>query len=209
MIPTYRCSTYRVVVFFYTLIFILFACSCDYPVAKMREIPKAESPAPTVAVEIVTAEPEPIPPIVEEEPSVQYFDVPLSHDLQDYIFLLCRERGIDPGIIIAMIYKESTYRPSLVGDHGRSFGLMQIQPRWHKGRMAELGCSDLLDPYQNVTVGIDLFGDLLEAGDSVEWALMAYNGGSSYANRKSSRGEVSTYVKTVLKVKESLTYDQL
>lgn len=127
-----------------------------------------------------------------------YFDVPLDHKLQDHIFALCEEKGIDPAIIIAMIDKESKFDIDIIGDKGKSYGLMQIQPRWHKERMEELGVTDLLDPYQNVTVGIDILAELLESGESLEWALMAYNGGHSYANRLIAEGRLSTYASTVI-----------
>lgn len=165
-------------------------------------------------IEIVIEEPEQIQEepveeiieIVEEEPEVRYFDVPLDESLQDLIFELCEERGIDPAIIIAMIEKESRFRADIKGDKGRSYGLMQIQPRYHQDRADRLGCPDLMNPYHNVTVGIDLLGDLIESGGSIEWALMAYNGGASYANKKASKGIVSDYAKEVISNSEAL-YD--
>ena len=148
-----------------------------------------------VVVESFTAE---IPFEECKDDGALYFDVPLDHKLQDYIFELCEEKCIDPAIIIAMIDKESKFDIDIIGDKGKSYGLMQIQPRWHKERMEELGVTDLLDPYQNVTVGIDILAELLESGESLEWALMAYNGGHSYANRLESEGRLSTYASTVI-----------
>lgn len=141
--------------------------------------------------------------VVEEEPN-GYFDVPLDYDLQDHIFNLCDGYNIDPAMVIAIIERESNYNASAKGDSGNSLGLMQIQPRWSEERMARLGCPDLLDPYQNVTVGIDILVDYFDRGKSVEWVLMAYNGGPSYANRKVEAGEISEYALTVLEVTKSL-----
>lgn len=56
----------------------------------------------------------------------------------------------------------------------------------------------LLDPYQNVTVGIDILAGLIDCNEGMEWALMAYNGGSSYAYKNVKAGVVSDYAKTVL-----------
>lgn len=145
--------------------------------------------------------------IIEEhvvEEVVTYFDVPLGEDLQDYIFELCEKYGVDPAIVIAMIERESNYKAGALGDRGNSHGLMQIQPRWNQARMNKLNCQNLLDPYQNVTVGVDLLGELFGKGKSVEWVLMAYNGGESYANRKVKAGEVSDYAKYVLARVETL-----
>ena len=143
--------------------------------------------------------------------SDEYFDVPLSEELQSHIFEQCEPIGLEPEIVIAVIYKESGYRHDVVGDSGRSFGLMQIQSMWHVGRMEELGCDDLLDPFDNVTVGIDILGDLMESGADegkpIEWVLMAYNGGASYADTLMAEGRVSDYAKTVLNVSEELVVD--
>lgn len=141
---------------------------------------------------------------VEIEEKSRFFDVPLDEDLQTYIFELSEDIGIDPAIVIAIIEKESNYDASAVGDHGRSLGLMQIQLRWHTARMVELGCDDLLDARQNVCVGIDILADLLEEGESIEWVLMAYNGGQVYADRLASEGRVSEYAAKVIEMANEL-----
>ena len=138
------------------------------------------------------------------EPSRVYFDVPLDKDLQNHIMDICEERHIDPRVAFAMIKCESGFRAEATGDSGNSLGLMQIQPRWHYARMERLGCDNLLDPYQNVTVGLDLFGDLLKHYGNVEHALMAYNGGGSYANEMIAAGQISTYAARVLECVEGL-----
>lgn len=138
-------------------------------------------------------------PVVEEfvDPTV-YFDVPLEKDLQDHIFHLCDIYRIDPALVMAVIYRESRFKADVIGDHGNSFGLMQIQPRWHQWRMDLLDCQDLLDPYQNVSVGIHLLAELYSYGKSTEWVLMAYNGGPSYANKMAARGELSGYAERAM-----------
>ncbi len=144
---------------------------------------------------------------VVEEPETRYFDIPLDEDLQDHIFMICDGYGIDPAIVVAMIQRESNFVIDIVGDNGNSFGLMQIQPRWHQDRMEKLGCTDLLNPYQNVNVGVNYLSELFEKGKSLEWVLMAYNGGPSYANKKEANGEVSTYAKDVIAESERLKGD--
>ena len=136
-----------------------------------------------------------------------YFDCPLSHDLQDYIADLCEETNIDPAVIIAMIGRESGYRADAKGDKGKSLGLMQIQPRWHSERMEALNCDDLLDPYDNVTVGIDFLSELIEKYDgNVNMALMAYNAGATGAKRNwFSKGIYENkYSKAVMTLAEEL-----
>ena len=144
------------------------------------EPPTAQQPTETAATETYT-----------------YFACELSEDLQTFIFELCEEKQIDPAIIVAMCWKESTYDPGIVGDDGNSYGLMQIQPRWHYERMLRLGCTDLLDPYQNITVGVDFLCELLERYGSIDKALTAYNQGH-YSET------VTEYAKTVIAQAELL-----
>lgn len=151
-----------------------------------------------------------VPQVVEEKAEkstavqVAIYPVPLDEDLQFFIIRSCEARHIDPAVVMAMIEKESGYDASAVGDGGNSLGLMQIQPRWHSERMKELGCEDLFDPYQNVTVGIDILATLSETGKPVEWALMAYNGGTKYAYKMEANGKVSPYAAEVLQIKNRL-----
>ena len=139
-----------------------------------------------------------------EEPERVYYDVPLSEDLQDHIFNLCDEKGIEYRVAMALIHTESRFDATCVGDSGNSLGLMQIQPRWHYERMEQLGCNDLLDPYQNVTVGLDLFSDLLEEYGEIEYALMAYNGGEAYADSMIESGLISDYAYSVISYADEL-----
>lgn len=129
-----------------------------------------------------------------------YFDVPLEDELQEYIFDICKDYGVDPELIVSMIFHESNFDSAVIGtnDSGYSYGLMQIMPRWNQARMEKLGCLDLLNPYQNVLVGVDLMAEYIEIGYGIEWALMAYNGGPSYANRKAAEGVVSGYATRIM-----------
>lgn len=106
-----------------------------------------------------------------------YYDVPLSDEVQEAIFDECAKHGIDPTIIFGMCFRESCFNANAIGDNGHAFGLMQIQERYHADRMARLGVRDLLDPAQNVTVGIDFMAELIEKYGDVEKALVCYNYG--------------------------------
>lgn len=140
-----------------------------------------------------------------EEPNTapELWAVPLEEELQLHIADLCEEYHIQPELVLAVIEQESQYNPEAIGDSGNSLGLMQIQPRWHSERMQQLGCDDLFDPYQNVTVGIDILAEKLAKG-STEWALMAYNGGNQYADAMQARGVVSEYAEAVIMLAENL-----
>lgn len=140
-------------------------------------------------------------------PSVTLYNVPLAEDLQLHIIHLCEETHIDPAIIFGMIYRESTYNANCIGDGGESFGLMQIQPRWHSERMERLGCNDLLDPFQNVAVGIDYLAEMFDRYDGdIHKALVAYNAGAAGAEKHwFSKGEYSSnYSRAVMEKAESV-----
>jgi len=132
-------------------------------------------------------------PVVVHEDVYATFDVPLDYDLQVYIIQTCEDLNIDAAVVMAMIFYESSYDASAIGDGGNSLGLMQIQERWHKERMERLDVTNLLHPYQNVTVGIDFLAELLDEYDgNVEMALMAYNAGRDGADEYwFSKGEYS------------------
>ena len=162
----------------------------------------AEQPAEPEPVVIVVPvwEPEPSPEPEPEPVEVVTYPVPLDQELQDFIIRLCEEHHIEPGIVFAIIDRESDFRAHVIGDSGKSFGLMQIQKRWHEDRMERLGCDDLLDPYQNVTVGIDYLAELFNRSKGVEWALAAYNAGGSGANK----GYGTAYAEGVLLASDAL-----
>ena len=136
--------------------------------------------------------------LVKAAEMAKLYDVPLDAELQFHIIGLCEEHHIDPSIVMAMIWKESRFHADSVGDGGNSFGLMQIQPRWHSKRMEKLGCADLLDPHQNVVVGIDYLAQSIRRYDGdVAKALVAYNQGHY-------NGTVTAYAKSVLAKAEEL-----
>lgn len=129
------------------------------------------------------------------------YDVPLSAELQIYINELCEYYEVDMPMVLAVIGQESNYNPDLIGDGGNSIGLMQIQPHWHAERMDKLGATDLADPYQNVTVGIDILAELLNDG-GVEWALTAYNAGEAKADFNREVGIIGEYAESVQMLRE-------
>lgn len=142
--------------------------------------------------------------VAEYQEQRPLYDVPLSNEVQRYIFNVSDYYGIEPSLIVAIIEKESSYNEAAIGDGGESYGLMQVQGRVWSVRMDELGVTDLLNPYENIAIGVDILAAHLEQGLGVEWALMAYNGGVSYANKMTAEGKVSKYAQSVLEIKERI-----
>lgn len=166
----------------------------------VQDLPKAE-PANELIVE---PEEEPIPE--EEADPLPVYDIPLDAELQAHIVAVCDTYSVSPELVIGVIAKESGYNIAASGDNGNSQGLMQIQPKWHRERMARLECTDLFDPYQNVLVGVDILAELLSQYQTTEMALMVYNAGAGGAQEFwFSQGIYSTeYSQTVLSIAEDL-----
>lgn len=163
-------------------------------------------------IPIKAEEPVPIPEAVEaaevisetETTTTYYEEIPLETAVQQHILMECDRLAIRPSIVFAMINQESAYKADALGDEGKSFGLMQVQPEHHYGRMLELKCTNLYNPIHNTTVGIDYLFELTQKDKGLVWALMAYNGGEKYANRMTAAGQISEYAETIINEAERL-----
>lgn len=128
--------------------------------------------------------------------------VNFDEEFQKYVYNTAISYGLDPYIIFGLIERESTYRPDAVNKSHK--GLMQINPKYQTARMAELGCTDLFDPYQNVLVGCSYLAELLANSDgNYELALMYYNQGNKAKARYEKRG-ASSYVKYIVRRSEEM-----
>src|SRR5690606_38708735 len=86
-----------------------------------------------------------------------------------------------PELLIAIMNKESTFRPKVQSRYGAQ-GLMQVVRRWHREKL-EAGES-LFDPAVNIRVGTDVLEEYLEwANGDLSKALAKYSGNArGYAN---------------------------
>lgn len=116
---------------------------------------------------------------------------------------ISRYSNLDVELVLAMAYKESSYNPNAKnGDH---YGLLQINPKWHKDRMARLGVDDLYNLSGNLLVGMDYLSELIDiCGGRIELALMSYNMGCTKAKQLYDSGVVSKYAKSILSMREEL-----
>ena len=133
-----------------------------------------------------------------------YTNIPLSARFQKYIDGKCKSYGISTNVVMGCIRTESNFQTQIMGDNGKAYGLMQVQKQWHKARMKKVGATDLLNPYDNVAVGIDYLAELYKIYNG-NWhkALMAYNGGHAYCKRRLRMGLVnSPYSRRVMNYAE-------
>ena len=133
-----------------------------------------------------------------------YTNIPLSARFQKYIDGKCKSYGISTNVVMGCIRVESNFQTQIMGDNGKAYGLMQVQKQWHKASMKKVGATNLLDPYDNVAVGIDYLAELYKIYNG-NWhkALMAYNGGHAYCKRRLRAGLVnSPYSRRVMNYAE-------
>ena len=125
----------------------------------------------------------------------------LPEEVQRYIYRLCREEKVRYALILAMIEQESGYKSSSIGDDGESFGYMQISERNNEDRMERLGVDDLLDPYQNIRVGVDIIKEHINRYHTIQDALAAYNYGvqGAWDNLWSKEIYVYSYNETIMR----------
>lgn len=110
--------------------------------------------------------------------------------------------GICPELIQAICFKESGFQPDVESDG--HIGIMQISPKWHKGRMDMLGVSDIYDLRGNMTVGVDYLSELICQYEDVSVALMIYNGDSSAEDVLIGSDSISAYADEILAISAEL-----
>lgn len=138
--------------------------------ARSRVIESVSAPAKECKVEVYNG-----------DESITYYDIPLSHSLQQYITEICKDRNVPVSLIVAMIQYESSFNPEAISDTG-DYGLMQINTINQETVENKYHCTDMLNSYQNVYCGINLIGDYIQKYNSYSKALMAYNLGESGAS---------------------------
>lgn len=162
---------------------------------------------PVVIERIVEVIPEDEPEVEPEPQILPRIDCPLDDATQQMILEKCEKYSIDFAFTMAVIFKESSFRPDVVSYNGSSVGLMQINKVNHKWLSEELGITDFFDPEQNVEAGLFMLRNLFEKYEDAAMVLMAYNMGEAGAKKLWDKGIYSTdYVETVFQ--QSDIYDR-
>ena len=134
----------------------------------------------------------------EQEPVPIRINCRLDDETQQMILDKCEEYEIDFAFTMALIFKESSFRPE--ADSGSSVGLMQIHRINHGWLSEELGLTDFFDPEQNVTAGLYMLRNLFEKYDDPHLVLMAYNMGETGARKLWHQGiYTSSYSEGVMR----------
>ena len=133
-------------------------------------------------------------PVATEEIATQspMYNIPISDDLQQYIYEVAKEYDVDVALIIAVMDHESDFNPNARSESGDS-GLMQVNDINLETLREELGIEDIFDPYQNVLGGTYLLSKCLkDANGEIHPALMCYNMGKNNAKECWGKGIYSS-----------------
>ena len=123
--------------------------------------------------------------------SVNY---PLKYD--DIIIARSREYSLDPALVCAVVYSESSFQPKAVSPVGAR-GLMQIMPEtgeWiaQKLRIPDYNADMLFEPDLNINFGCWMLRYLFDRFDGDDKkALAAYNAGAARVDEWLKRADCS------------------
>jgi soluble lytic murein transglycosylase-like protein len=131
------------------LVLTVFAAGCLltlHPRTASAADANAEAPEPPVLAEAEA--------LTEDAgPSIYNSNVPLDKDLQQYLYDLCSERGLDYKMALAIIRHESGFNAKALGGK-TNYGLFQINKCNHKALSAALKTENKpFDPRININWG--------------------------------------------------------
>jgi len=182
-----------------------------FVVGRVTKPVEVEKVTVTETIEVPTYEADKLPELSE----IYIYDVPLSENLQRYIYEVCADEEVPVALVLAMIEHESGFNPEVISATD-DCGLMQINEVNYEWLEEDFRCADMTNPYQNVFCGIKIIGQYLEQyeGDYTK-ALMAYNMGNYGAKKAWANGVDSTrYTTSIMslfqeyeEVKDNATLD--
>jgi len=108
--------------------------------------------------------------------------------LATHLLDLCRRFDLDPALVLSVIHAESSFRAKAISGAG-AVGLMQIMPSTgqfiaRRYGLRFRGHTSLVDPYQNLNLGVRYLAYLRDRYDGeIAHMLSAYNLGPSRYDR--------------------------
>ena len=120
------------------------------------------------------------------------------------------EYNIEPELLAAVIYVESSFLPWVVS-RANACGLTQVIPKWTGGQETswkKYTCKQLKNPKRSIWVGAEILGFNIHryGSGNIEKGLCGYNAGTKCFTKKGYYKR-SRYVKKVLEVYDAITDD--
>lgn len=141
---------------------------------------------------------------VEKVDVMPEYDIPLSKELQEHTYNLCKEYSIEYELVLSVMFKESSYKEGVTGSAGER-SLMQIHPINFPRLKEELGITNFYDSKQNILAGIFMLTELQNKYNDVVRVLMAFNSGESGARELVGNGITSTkYSRDIMEYRKEL-----
>ena len=115
--------------------------------------------------------------------------LPLPEKHQEYLWNLCKSKGLDYKVALTVMSTESDFRHNIIAYGGKlttdqpnrneDYGYFQINQINHKSLSSTLGTANApLDPYVNMQWGVHMLSELTKSyGNDIESVLSAYNKG--------------------------------
>jgi len=124
------------------------------------------------------------------------------------IYEAALKNGIEPQLLAAVIYVESSFRPRVVSTAG-ACGLTQVIPRWTGGpetAYKKYTCKQLKNPSTSIRVGAQILRYLIDkyANGNEDKALCIYNAGTVCIKKKNLYKRLF-YVKKVRIIYDAIT----
>jgi soluble lytic murein transglycosylase-like protein len=150
---------------------------------------------------------------VELSESYYIKGIPLSKDLQSYIYNQCKSYNVDYYLVLSIIQKESSYKSNVISKDGHDYGLCQIRDINHEYLRNQLNKDlNFLNPYDNVLSCIYMLSNLFNKYQSYNLSciLMSYNQGE-YGAKKSFSNNIysSEYSRVVMSIYNSIKSDNV
>lgn len=137
-----------------------------------------------------------------------YYDIPLDHETQDFMFQECSRYNIPSSLIVAIMETESGFRADVISKTN-DYGLMQINACNHEWLSNALGVTNFLDAKQNILCGIYILKLHLDyCNGDIRKALVCYARGQGGAQKLFDQGIFETdYTKDLLERAEKWESD--
>lgn len=170
------------------LVLLMYIAVCVSMIKAINDVAAiiAEMQEPDETAEVVIPE-------ATEQPKITDFyseEIPLTFEEQSALYDASNEFGVDYCVMLGLIERETEFR-NIYGDGGNSCGYCQIQPKWWRSLMNEIGTRNLNVPKDNFRTACAIVSELTDKYGSLSGALTAYNKGSY-------DGTVSKYAVAVL-----------